>query len=254
MIRIALVSYFNTRPFIDGLQHWFGEDELQLQELPPSACAEALRQGECDMALLPVGALTDFKDILILKDHCIGADGRVDSVFLFSHVPISEATAMVLDPDSRSSNGLATVLLREYWQRDIPQIASAGERFSLIQGTVCGVGIGDKAFAQRADFPYVYDLAEVWKRFTGLPFVFAVWAYRPEAITNPMRERLRMALEWGRVHRQRSAQRWGANYGYDYAAAENYLMNCISYEFDSAKHEAMKKYFGLLQQVSSSRV
>jgi chorismate dehydratase len=253
MIRIALVSYFNTRPFIDGLNHWFGQDELQISELAPSDCAEALKRGDCEMALLPVGALADFKDILVMKDHCIGADGRVDSVFLFSHVPIGQATAMVLDPHSRSSNGLASVLLREYWQRDIPKIASTGDRFSQITGAVCGVGIGDKAFAMKDQFPYVYDLAEVWKRFSGLPFVFAVWAYRPTSISAAVLERLRMALEWGRVHRQRSAQRWGDTYGYRAIDAEHYIMNCISYEFDSAKHEAMKKYFGLLQQASLVR-
>ena len=254
MIRIALVSYFNTRPFIDGLNHWFGQDELLLKEVPPSVCADELRQGACDIALLPVGALTDFEGISVMKDHCIGADGRVDSVFLFSQVPIGEATAMVLDPHSRSSNGLATVLLREYWQRDIPQLQPMGDRFSQITGTVCGVGIGDKAFALRETFPYVYDLAEVWKRFTGLPFVFAVWAYRAGAVSDGQLDRLRMALEWGRVHRQKSAQRWGSTYGYLGVDAEHYIMNCISYEFDSAKHEAMKKYFGLLQQALGSTI
>ncbi len=249
MIRIALVSYFNTRPYIDGLQHWFGEDELSLREMPPSECAEALKRGEADMALLPVGALADFEDITVMKDHCIGADGKVDSVFLFSHVPIAEATAMVLDPHSRSSNGLASVLLQEYWQRDIPKVAPSGERFSQIQGTVCGVAIGDKAFAMSDQFPHVYDLAEMWKRFTGLPFVFAVWAYRREAVSQVQLDRIRMALEWGRVNRQKSAVKWGATYGYAPHDAENYILHSISYEFDSAKHEAMKKYFGLLQQI-----
>jgi chorismate dehydratase len=252
MIRIALVSYFNTRPFIDGLQHWFGEDELEIKEVPPSACAEALRLGLCDMALMPVGGLIDFTGITVMKDHCIGADGAVDSVFLFSHVPIQHATAMVMDPHSRSSNGLASVLLREYWNHDIPKIEPVGERFAQIQGSVCGVGIGDKAFAMKATFPHVYDLAEVWKRFTGLPFVFAVWAYRADALEPAQLERLRMALEWGRANRQKSALRWAATYGYSVEDGQHYLMRSISYEFDSAKHEAMKKYFGLLQQAVAS--
>jgi chorismate dehydratase len=252
MIRIALVSYFNTRPFIDGLQRWFGEDELVLNEVPPSICADELKQGNCDIALLPVGALADFEGIKVMKDHCIGADGKVDSVFLFSHVPIRQATAMVLDPHSRSSNGLANVLLREYWGREMPQLEPHGERFSQIQGSVCGVGIGDKAFAMKHTFPYVYDLADVWKRYTGLPFVFAVWAYRPGALDEAQLERIRMALEWGRLNRQRSALKWGSDYGYTPQEAEAYLMASISYEFDSAKHEAMKKYFGLLQQASAA--
>lgn len=252
MIRIALVSYFNTRPFTDGLRHWFGEDELTLTEVPPSECAAQLKAGECDMALMPVGALSDFEDLTVMKDHCIGADGKVDSVFLFSHVPVSQAKALVLDPHSRSSNGLAAVLMQEYWERKLPLIQPEGERFSQIKGDVCGVAIGDKAFASKDQYPYVYDLAEIWKRYSGLPFVFAVWAYRPDAVNVDMLDRLRIALEWGRANRQKSAQRWAAHYGYEMDDAVNYLMQSISYEFDSAKHEAMKKYFHLLQDVSAS--
>jgi chorismate dehydratase len=249
MIRVALVSYFNTRPFTDGLQHWFGEDELTLTEVPPSECAAQLKAGLCDMALMPVGALVDFEGITLMKDHCLGADGKVDSVFLFSHVPVKQATALVLDPHSRSSNGLAAVLMNEYWNREIPVILPEGERFSQIQGTVCGVAIGDKAFAAKDQYPYVYDLAEVWKRYSGLPFVFAVWAYRPDALSSSVLERLRSALDWGRVHRQKSAKKWAEHYGYTLEDAENYLLNSISYEFDSEKHEAMKKYFHLLQNL-----
>ncbi|MFM2377125.1 MAG: hypothetical protein RLZZ165_2222, partial [Bacteroidota bacterium] len=91
MIRIALVSYFNTRPFMDGLRHGFREDELELKEVPPSECGRLLLEGGCDLALVPVGALVDFGDVRLMKDHCLGADGKVDSVFLFSHVPVRTA-------------------------------------------------------------------------------------------------------------------------------------------------------------------
>lgn len=253
MIRVALVSYFNTRPFTDGLQHWFGEDELSLSEVPPSECAAQLKAGLCDMALMPVGALSDFDGISIMKDHCLGADGKVDSVFLFSHVPVREATSLVLDPHSRSSNGLAAVLMREYWEREIPVIFPTGERFSQIEGSVCGVAIGDKAFALKDQYPFVYDLAEIWKRYSGLPFVFAVWAYRPDALNEGMMQRVRMALEWGRTHREKSARKWAEHYGYTTDDAVNYITNSISYEFDSAKHEAMKKYFHLLLNVAETQ-
>jgi chorismate dehydratase len=251
MIRIALVSYFNTRPFMDGLQHAFEAEELQLQEVPPSECALRLQEGKCEMALVPVGALSDFHGISVMKDHCLGADGRVDSVFLFSQVPVQEAESLVLDPHSRSSNGLAAVLLKEYWDRELPMVQPKGERFSQIQGKACGVAIGDKAFALKDQFPYVYDLAEIWKRYSGLPFVFAVWAYKADAVAPGMVERVRKALEWGRNHRHQSAQRWALTYGYQLEDAVNYLTNSISYEFDSAKHEAMKKYFHLLQEIHS---
>ncbi|MFM2376891.1 MAG: hypothetical protein RLZZ165_1988, partial [Bacteroidota bacterium] len=147
----------------------------------------------------------------------------------------------------RSSNGLAMVLLREYWDCDLRVMESVGERFSAIQGRTCGVAIGDKAHAERGRFRYVYDLAEIWKRHTGLPFVFAVWAYRADSIGRESLERIRAALEWGRLNRRQSAEKWAANYGYGPEEAIHYLTQSISYAFDSTKHEAMKKYLHLLQ-------
>lgn len=51
------------------MQHWFGEDQLSLSEVPPSECATQLKAGLCDMALMPVGALSDFDGTSIMKDH-----------------------------------------------------------------------------------------------------------------------------------------------------------------------------------------
>ena len=251
MIKVALVSYFNTRPFIDGLNHWFGKDEIELLEVPPSQCAVELKNGTCDIALLPVGSLVDFEGVKVLKDHCIGADGKVDSVFLFSEVPIKQTTGLVLDSHSRTSNGLAAILMQHYWEHEIPYIAPEGERFSQIKENACGVAIGDKAYAVRNEYAYVYDLAEIWKRFCGLPFAFAVWAYREGSLEEAQRERFRAALEWGRSNRRKSAQKWAEAYHYTPEAAEKYLGDSISFEFDSAKHEAMKMYFNLLQDLNS---
>src|SRR5439155_1001911 len=47
-------------------------------------------------------------------------------------------------------------------------------------GTTAGVVIGDRALEQRLTSPYIYDLAEAWRNFTGLPFVFAAWIANKE--------------------------------------------------------------------------
>ena len=74
MIDIALVSYINTRPFMDGFEAKIKDREIRFHLLPPVDCATHLHQGKCQMALLPVGALAQFKNISIMPNYCIGAD------------------------------------------------------------------------------------------------------------------------------------------------------------------------------------
>jgi chorismate dehydratase len=251
MTRIALVSYMNTRPFMDGLEHFFSPEELSLELLPPAQCATALADGTCAMALTPVGSLTDFEGVTLLKDYCIGAEGAVDSVFLFSQVPVEQTTRLVLDPHSRSSNALARVLYKELWKRDPEILAPADRGGEHVQGTTAAVLIGDLAYAQRGNYPYVYDLAGEWKRLTGLPFVFAVWVYRQDLIDPALLERIREALAWGHAHRADTALKWAHHYGYTPEAATQYLCHSIRYEMDAPKHVALERYFDSLMALPS---
>jgi chorismate dehydratase len=245
-LRVALVSYINTRPFTDGLQSVFGPDEIELQLRPPADCGIALRDGLCDLALVPCGSLVDFQNIGLMNDHCIGADGAVDSVFIFSQSPITECDRLLLDEHSRTSNGLARILLREFWKHPLPEEMPQTRDFSGIEGKSAGVAIGDRAYQMKGKFKYVYDLAGMWKEWTGLPFVFAVWAYHRDRVTAAQLERVREGLEAGRRGRKESAGRWAAEYGYTVEQAEKYLCESISFTMDAAKHEAFGRYMGEL--------
>ena len=175
MIRVALVSYFNTKPFSDGLEQAFGPHEMEYHFLSPADCAKAMHAGGCDVALLPVGSLLDFQGLDVLNHFCIGADGAVDSVFLFSDVPVQEVEELILDPHSRTSNGLARILFSEHWKRPITVRTSSQRPLDLVKKHTAAVMIGDLAHAERGRFKFVYDLSHEWKIMTGLPFVFAVW-------------------------------------------------------------------------------
>jgi len=242
MISAALVSYINTKPFIEGLNRFFSSEEIDIKLLPPADCAPELREQRCDIALIPVGSLVDFEGIRLMKDHCIGADGAVDSVFLFSQLPISQVEEVRLDPHSRSSNGLTRVLLKNHWKREVTFQAPRERSFDEIGGTTAGVAIGDKAYALRDQFKYVYDLSAEWKSYTGLPFAFAVWAYWPDRVEEGALEKLRDALEWGRIHGKEAARRWADEFGYTIPQAEKYLTETIRYNFDAAKHQALQRY------------
>lgn len=174
-LNLTAVSYLNTKPLLFGLFKSQIADQIELQLDIPSVCAQKLQNGEADLGLVPVAVLPYLDTPYIISDYCIGTVGAVKTVGIFSHCPIEEVTHLYLDHHSRTSVELAKVLLDEFW--DIkPEYLQAEEGYQAnIRGTVAGVIIGDRAIGQQKNFPYFYDLGDIWMQHTGLPFVFAAW-------------------------------------------------------------------------------
>ncbi|MFK7969836.1 MAG: menaquinone biosynthetic enzyme MqnA/MqnD family protein [Bacteroidia bacterium] len=251
-MRIALVSYINTTPFTDGLRHEFSDQEVNLNLLPPSDCAKAFQQGDVDIALLPVGSLPDLDQVSILPNWCIGANGSVESVFIVSQRPIEELDTIYLDPHSRSSNGLANILMQYHWHIN-PALKNNPKRsFTKVKDRTGAVIIGDQAIRMRGKFRYVYDLSKSWQQLTGMPFTFAVWAYKPGAISAEQIERLNKAFAYGVEHALESAERWASHFQLNEEFCKNYLSQYIEYNFDAGKHRAMQTYLGALQQIETT--
>lgn len=174
-IRVGAVSYLNTKPLLYGIERAPVRKDIELIIDYPASIASMLLRDEIDMGLVPVAIIPHLKEYYINGEFCIGSDGDVASVCLFSETPIDKVEKVLLDYQSRTSVQLARVLLREYWKVS-PQLVDAGKDFrDHIKGTTAGVVIGDRALEQRQISPFIYDLAGEWKAFTGLPFVFAAW-------------------------------------------------------------------------------
>lgn len=175
-IRVGAVSYLNTKPLLYGIKQHDVIGQMELIEDYPANIARMLLEDQIDMGLVPMAILPLLKESHMVSDYCIGADGPVASVCLFSDVPMEEVTAVHLDYQSRTSVMLAKILLKEYWRSDAELIIATAEDYrSKIKGTVAGLVIGDRAFEQRLQSRCSYDLAEAWKEHTALPFVFAAW-------------------------------------------------------------------------------
>lgn len=169
-IAIGAVPYLNVEPLVRGLP--------SVQALRPSDLASAMDRGEIDLATLPVGALVGRSDLAALPSVGIGADGPVRTVLLEPVERIANAASFRPDPASRSSNLLASLVLRHRQGRDVPRDpAGPGPR----------VVIGDPAFAVAPE--HSLDLADAWRDWTGLPFVFALWVVGPRLASDPVRLR-----------------------------------------------------------------
>lgn len=179
------MSYLNARPLVYGLTHHPVIEQIELTENYPAFIARQLVAGEVDMGLIPVAMIPKLPQSFIVSDYCIGAEGPVASVCIFSELPIQEITHVYLDYQSRTSVNLARILLREYWKKEVQFIDATGEDFrDKIKGTTAGVVIGDRALEQRRRSNFIYDLAEAWIDHTGLPFVFAAWVANKQLPTN----------------------------------------------------------------------
>ncbi len=173
-IRISAISYLNSLPFAYCLEHSAIVDEIELSYDIPSQCADKLLSDKADIGLIPIVETLRMPEYYIVSNLCIGANDAVRTVILASDVPLQEISTIYLDSHSRTSVMLAKILARHYWKITPEWVHYSGDitKFPLHQ-QAAAVIIGDKAF--EIELPYIYDLASEWKKFTGLPFVFACW-------------------------------------------------------------------------------
>jgi chorismate dehydratase len=242
-VKVSAVSYINSYPFIHGLRSSGLAPAIDLSLVVPSECARKVVQGEAHVGLMPVAELPQVEGGHVITDMCIGADGPVETVCLYSEVPLKDVRTVLLDPESRTSVRLVQLLARYHWHIR-PQWNTAEAGFEgRIHGTTAGVVIGDRAFALNNQHSHVFDLAHEWRVWTGLPFVFAAWvANRP--LEPDFTERFAAALRWGVDHRSQ-AVRAMLPPAIDPIPKMLYVQRSISYELDHAKQEAMRLFLRL---------
>ena len=240
MLKISAVSYLNTIPFIHGLKQSELIKTIDLQLDYPSICADKLINGTVDLALVPVAVIPKLKEAYIISDYCIGANGSVDTVCLYSDVPIEEIESIALDYQSRTSVALLKILLNEYWQLN-PELKKANVGFEEnIKGNHAALVIGDRAFALNTKHAYIYDLSAIWKEMTGFPFVFAAWVANTK-LPQDFIISFNKALEKGLSNIDKALALEGDSYP-NCENPEDYLNNKISYSLDSEKQKGMELF------------
>ena len=173
-MRVGVVSFVNAIPLSHGLEAAMPGAELV--RLTPARIADQLEAGVLDLGLVPVASLALHPEWQVLSGLGIASEGPVRSVLLVSHVPPERITRLVLDPASRTSNLLARLWLKHCAGAN-PEVTPGPP--SLHDRLACGeatVAIGDEALYWRQDGIWSLDLGGAWTEWTGLPFVFAVWA------------------------------------------------------------------------------
>jgi chorismate dehydratase len=174
MIRVSAISYLNSLPFAWCLEHSPIMSEIELTYDIPSQCADKLLNNQADIGLIPIVETLRMPEHYIVSDLCIGAGDAVRTVLLASEAPLNRISTIYLDHHSRTSVALAKVLAGRYWKIAPEWVHFPGDITTCPRTEhSAAIVIGDKAFGIQS--PYIYDMAVEWRKFSGLPFVFACW-------------------------------------------------------------------------------
>ena len=251
-IRISVVSYLNSLPFVYGLENQAIRSEIILEKDIPSECANKIIERRSDIGLVPVAILPSMPEYYFAGEFGIAADGDVQSVLLLSEVPLSSIQKIYLDYQSRTSVMLARLLCSGFWNIK-PFFENASPGFEeLISGDTAAVVIGDRALIKRKKYSHVYDLAGEWKKFTGLPFVFAAWVSNHK-LPDDFAGRFNEALSFGVNHiREMVAEMPEGTL--EKQELLDYLLHRIKFRLDDRMNEGLELFLKMIRRENETEL
>jgi chorismate dehydratase len=181
--RVGHIQFLNCLPIYWGLVRSGALLDVELTKDTPDRLTDALVRGDLDIGPISlVEYLRHMADLVLLPDLAVGSDGPVLSVNLVAQRPLADLERVALGSTSRTS-----VLLARMWLAEVHDVHPAyfecpPELTAMLLEADAAVLIGDAALRATYEAPRrglaVYDLGAVWRDWTGLPMVFAVWAAR----------------------------------------------------------------------------
>jgi chorismate dehydratase len=241
--RISASSYLNTAPlvwsFLYGQNH--GKVEMILDNAPARS-AELLSQKRVDAALVPVFAYQSMDDVYLVPDVCVGAHDRVRSVCLTTrNRDLKNVRSVALDTSSRTSVALTNIIFREFLGFEPEWIPAEPNADAMLESADCALLIGDPALRLVQSGLRVFDLAQLWNRYTGLGFVFAMWMSRTE--TSPID--FASARDEGVSHVDDIIGNYLSELDLSRDEIRDYLIKNISYCVTDEMRRGMELYFKL---------
>lgn len=211
-MRLGRIPWINAYPVYGAIDRGLVPAPAELVSGTASELNDLLAAGELDVSVVSaVEYARNAAAYHLLPDLAISCDGPVHSVALFSRRPVEELDdrTVLLSASSRTSVLLLQLLCRHRW-RVAPRFATVRAEAADLAALAgfpheAVLVIGDAALmlASRREYPIRVDLGAAWRDWTGLPFVFAVWAARrsaPRPDVHRAHERLLESREWGLAH------------------------------------------------------
>ncbi|HET9400689.1 MAG TPA: menaquinone biosynthesis protein [Candidatus Acidoferrales bacterium] len=270
-LRISIVEFLNTAPLVWGFTDGPLAGRYDLSFTVPSKCADALRQGAADIAIIPAIEYQRIENLAILPGMSVAAKSEVRSILLIAKKPIERARRIALDTSSRSSVALVQLLCRNFWGISPQFVRAEPDPAAMLAEADAALIIGDPALriaikaeelrtkepseefccggdpnaqiVPGVDSLFVYDIAHQWREMTARPAVLAVWAARRDVVNPKLVADFEASKAFGMSRIRDIAE--GASLKLDLPAAEleRYLRENIDFSLDDDNLAGLKLYF-----------
>ena len=243
-VRVGAVSYLNARPLTFSLQRLAPDAEIVVDL--PSRLADGLAAARLDVALVPSIEYSRSPGYTIVSDACIACDGPARSVKLYSRVPIERIQTLALDEGSLSSAAMTRILLKEQFDLE-PEFQRLPIDVSVEHSTAdAAMLIGDRGMrSPGSTFDFVWDMGAEWSRWTGLPFVFAMWIARPGADLRGVDETLAAARDEGVTRLDEIARLEAPALDIPEAECLSYLRDHLDYQLRDRQRRGLQLFYEL---------
>jgi chorismate dehydratase len=245
--RVAASSYLNTAPLIWSFTRGSRRDEVELlTDAAPARCGDMLARGAADVALVPVIEYQRMPEVEVVPDVCVGARRAVRSVVLVTRgVELKDVRRVALDNSSRTSIALVQIIFREFLRRT-PEFSRGEPNLSaMLDASDAALIIGDPAMTFPREGLVVYDLATLWREWTGLGFVFAMWMSREGASERVRRVDFAAARDEGLSHAEELADEYARTLSLPRAELLSYLRENICFKLDEEMRAGLELYYKL---------
>ncbi len=269
--RLGHIQFLNCLPLYYGMVKNDVLLDVDLVRANPADLAAELLDGTLDLAPIPaIEYARHAERFVLLPDIAISSDGEVQSILLVSKVPAEELSGhtVALAANSRTSQVLARVLLEKRWEVSVDYVEMPPDLPAMLRDADAALLIGDEAIRTYWEPPselHTYDLGTEWKAWTGLPFVFAVWAVRaeyaaeqPEALRR-VADALDGSLAYCRGHLDEISE-YAAQWEHFPAAKFRSYFDALQFRFGPAYRDGLARYLaeahgiGQLDRVPKLRI
>jgi len=245
-LRLAASSYLNTAPLIWSFLQGSRRGSVKLIDAVPAHCAHLLSQSAVEAALVPVIEYQRLSGISLVPDICVGSKKEVRSVVLVArNDDLKSVRSIALDESSRTSAALVKIIFREFlgyepvWSIHSPNLEL------MLEKNDAALIIGDPAMTFPREHLRVWDLASLWRRYTGLGFVFAMWMVRDEAVGQAATIDLAGARDEGLSRRDEIVDHYVPLLGLPPSMLEEYLTENICFHLDKEMRAWLDLFFRL---------
>ena len=250
VIRLGAVGYLNARPLVYRLDR---SPNFSLRFDIPSKCAELLHAGDIDVGLIPSIEYLRGKPMAIVPDIAIASRGAVTSVMLYTTKPIEDVRSIAMDTSSRTSVALVRVLCAKLFKIN-PAFEPLGPNLEgMLTAHDAALLIGDPALFQsiRPSIA-VIDLGDAWLRLTGLPFVYAFWAGRPDALTRAHVKELQDTRDRGLADADIVAREYLKDTPDRHTLGARYLRENIKYYLGDDERAGLELFYAYAAEIGAA--